>query len=413
METFEVEIIGFPNLDDDEAADELVEAFAEPMKLARTYVRCIPVIFRSRLTPSDVEFFARTLLRIGADIKIHARPSDEIWVCRTTTGPLPEPEDVEAALDAIEVDLQKTLAGAGGGDGYAEIDLEGRQKVVIKPGLPPTLEGFTGELEQTGEIAEPVEEESAALRLLLGKLSGTGEEEAVELRFPTLKKFDVRAIRREVRRQKMMAEGLSWEEAQRKELLGGDKRREARRRIVLVTLAAALCAYYIFGILGRSPEIVFETSSGSLSAVLPTSHGDITQRVSVAETGFGRLLYSSFEAWNDGSSVKLFMLTHFTFVSGGYRDSNATRNLLPAIDSMVRNLGATLTRSEEIQHQIASGLEFEFSGRHSGLPVFGRGRIYCAHNEYIVLLFAGSDESVMTSVEGLSFLHSFSYSSWG
>ena len=410
-ETFEIEIIGFPNLDDDEAATEIVEAFAEPLSLARTYVGCIPVIFRSRLTPANVEFYARTLLRIGADIKVYAQPSNETWVCRTTTGPLPEPDDIEAALDAIEVDLQKTLKGKARAEGDFEIGLERlRPKVVLKPGMPPTIEGFIGESEQA---AEPVEEESATLRLLLGKLSEPGEEEAVDLHFPTLKKFDVRAMRRELRRQKLMATGLSWAEARRQEFLGKDKFREGRRRIVLATLAATLLVYYLFGILGRSPEILLETESGVLSAELPLSHNDIVQRGNVREMSFGRVLYSSFAAQNEGAVVKLFSLTHFTLVSGGYRGSNETRNLLPAAAAVVENLGATITSSDEIQYEIARGFEFEFSGTNSGLPVFGRGRIYCAHNEYVVLLFAGYDESVLTNSDGLSFFDSFSYSSWG
>lgn len=226
-----------------------------------------------------------------------------------------------------------------------------------------------------------------------------------QLYFPSLREIGPRKALSELGRRMKKLPLTPW---QKEEGLKHAK----QRRVMLFALAIGLSFFYFTEILEPSPGMRLETHAGEIAADLPSSHSNwVESHSNVSDTTFGRVIYSASSARHNTAPIRLFMLVHFEPISGETNRLSAT-DLSPAVDSIIHGMNGTVTYTDELPQDAVSGLEFEFEGFDQGTSMVGRGRIFGANGEYILLLFAGENESSKTNPDGIDFLDSFSYTAW-
>ncbi len=416
--TFTVEIIAFPGLNPDEAAQALAVPLGLSPEHAAEQIERLPALVKTRLSAAGAQSFVKSLLAAGADVRLTHNPTGEARIYRarsiaeqkaaTSAARMsrpPPPADAppqRCVSCSYQVPSGEESCPRCGWSPARQHRVCTHCKGRIGPGmkfwfLPPAA-GRT-----IAVIANVV---VGAGAFYVGYSLGLKAAGALVGAFFAVA-FAVVAASLNVSCE-------DCHRAPRSAFLGpGERAGLWGRRIACMLIAAGgLALALVLGLpFVDRPVLAFTSEQGTYTAQLPRSHRDIEADTMNVHTPLGRMTADSVAAINERQDVVLFSLFHFVLPEAVVLDDPVREHelLRTVMDGAISNVGCEMLDTRDMIHYGAPGIEATFSGTYQGQSVNGRARVYLFPGEIAMLLYAGHDPSVVDHKTGHRFFETFRF----
>lgn len=419
--TFTVEIIGFPGLTPEEAAEALAAPLGITAAAAAEHIARLPAIVKTRVPAAGVQTLTKNLLGAGADVRLTHEASGQAKVyeaksiaaekARAQMSIPPGPRrPVEARQEAesserciscrFEVPPDKQTCPRCGWNATSrqrrctKCDGEigsGTARLVKSPAVAST----TG-----GVLSVAVAAASFWLGYRYGfRVAGAAFTAylAVALGFIAVL-LDLRCHEcHEIPSKAFLSSGeKTGLLARRLSLAGG--------ALVSILVAAALGYPYL-----STASFELASDRSTYTARLPWSHHDIEEDTIRVNTPLGRMEAETLSAINEREKIALFAMFYFEIPETiEIEDEEQEWELLRyTLEGSVKNVGCEMSTTNDMIHYGAPGLEGTFSGAYQDESISGRARVYLFKGEIVMLLYAGQGSEVVEYKTGIAFFDSF------
>ncbi|MBW2263567.1 MAG: hypothetical protein JRG91_16520 [Deltaproteobacteria bacterium] len=416
--TFTVEIIAFPDLNPDEAAQALASPLGIPPERAAEQIERLPAVVKTNLPAAGAQQFVRSLLGAGADVRLTHNPTGQAKVyearsvvqekveasaARMSQPPPPADAPSRRCVScSYQVPAGDESCPRCGWNPARQQRHCTQCKGLIKPGMTTVIKSpAVGRT--IGIVANVV---VGAGAFYVGYRLGLLAAGALVGAFFAVA-FAVIAA----------SLNVSCEDCHRSAraaFLGSEERVGLwSRRIVCIVLAVAGLALAVgLGLPFINRQVLEHVSErGVYTAQLPRTHRDIEQDSMNVHTPLGRMKADTLAAINKRHDVALFTMFHFVLPDAVILDDPVKEHelLRYVMEGAIGNVGCEMLDTRDMIHYGAPGLEATFSGTYQGESVNGRARVYLFPGEIAMLLYAGHDPSVVDHPAGRRFFETFRF----